>query len=464
VYAYNNWGNGAALSNSGATGYSVTVDPSYFYNNGQGGSYGDGLDVASKGDISLSDVYAYNNWGNGAALSNSGATGYSVTVDPSYFYNNGLGGSYGDGLDVASGGAISLSDVYAHNNWGNGAALSNTAATGYSVAADSSSFYDNGQGGSYGDGLDIASKGNISLSDVYAHDNFGNGAALSNTGATGYGIFIDPSAFNSNGLDGLHINSSGGVLFTDVTASGNSGYGAYIVAGSSIIIDPSAFNNNGSDGVSLSTPGDATIICSTFENNSGDGIDANLPGILAVWGDTFSGNASGDVNLTGGGTLDFRDSCQGPKKPAPGGPSLPWHIVPLSEGQGVGVPVTGGEGIALDCTQYRGTMLVLPNRDQIILPCPISGQAALKHQAQDGLPGPLDSKFSFVSAMDAEVSPSLSGTMLVDFFIPPDKQRANLSILHWDGSQWVELGGAKTADGFFEIPSSLAGVFVLVTK
>jgi hypothetical protein len=215
--------------------------------------------------------------------------------------------------------------------------------------------------------------------------------------------------------------------------------------------------------VYLITSGDATILCSRVENNGGYGVNANLPGTLYINSGGLSGNASGGVNLTGGGTLVLAE-CVKTKKPAPGGPSLPWHIVPLSEGQGVGVPVTGGEGIALDCTQYRGTMLVLPNRDQIVLPCPISGQAALKHQAQDGLPGPLDSKFSFVSAMDAEVSPSLSGTMLVDFFIPPDKQNANLSILHWDGSQWVELGGAKNADGYFEIPSSLTGVFVLVTK
>jgi hypothetical protein len=66
--------------------------------------------------------------------------------------------------------------------------------------------------------------------------------------------------------------------------------------------------------------------------------------------------------------------------------------------------------------------------------------------------------------MDAEISPSLNGTLLVDFFIPADKRNANLSILHWDGSQWVDLGGATTADGFLEVASNLAGVFVLVTK
>jgi hypothetical protein len=86
-------------------------------------------------------------------------------------------------------------------------------------------------------------------------------------------------------------------------------------------------------------------------------------------------------------------------------------------------------------------------------------------------PGKLKDKYSFLSAMDAEVLRdgqyvyTLDTSMIVDFVIPDDQQKANLVILHWEGSKWVEVpGGCVTNDGYFEASTYLTGIFILATK
>ncbi len=282
-----NTSDGAHLNNSLGAG-SVSVDPSTFtYNNG------DGLSVSSAGNISLSDVIAEYNDGHGANLNNSVATGYFVSVDPSSFSYNGQGGFYGDGLFVNSGGNISLTDVTADYNYGNGATLDNSIVTGYSVSIDPSSFSYNGQGGSYGDGLGVASGGNISLTDVTAEYNFASGAYLNNAGATGYFVSVDPSSFNYNGLsglgDGLIAISGGDITLTDVTAENNLGNGATLdnsgVIGYSVSIDPSSFSYNGQggsygDGLGVSSGGNISLTDVTADYNYGTGATLNNAGIL----------------------------------------------------------------------------------------------------------------------------------------------------------------------------------------
>jgi hypothetical protein len=54
---------------------------------------------------------------------------------------------------------------------------------------------------------------------------------------------------------------------------------------------------------------------------------------------------------------------------------------------------------------------------------------------------------------------------VVSFLIPDGMQDAEFAILFWDGTQWVELEGNLSKDGLhFEVTTSFAGTFVLVTK
>ena len=96
------------------------------------------------------------------------------------------------------------------------------------------------------------------------------------------------------------------------------------------------------------------------------------------------------------------------------------------------------------------------------LPCPTGDNASLGSLTVDKFPGALDTHYSFVSGLHAVVSPSLAGTMTVGFVIPSGQQAAAFSILHWDGAQWVDLGGTQSG-GLIVVDTTLTGDFILVT-
>ena len=427
---YNRW-DGALLGDPNSPdiiliGGNVTVDGGDFsHNYGNQTFYSPnpaGLEVYTYGDINLSGVTADNNFNTtgGVYLDTTYGSG-GVTIDssmgPNSFSNNGY-----VGLSTRSSGDVSLSDVTASGN--------------------------------QSDGLSATSYIDITLSDVIANINHGNGASL-----FGNQITVDPSQFDHNSLNGLIISANSTVSLSDVDASFNGSTGAYIdnsFGTGDVIIDPSAFNNNGSDGVYIATTGNATVSgCSQFKNNGGYGINASLTGgTLTLNGAILSGNTSGDTNVTGGTLVNNSGGCggsgSGGGKNGPQGNNLPVDII----------PVTGG----LDCTNYSATEIALPNQDHILLPCPTTGNATLTGQTGNQLPGKLDARYTFISAFNAAVTPTLDGSMTVSFKIPAGQANANLTILHWDGSKWVDVGGSSTSDGFFQTQTNLTGVFVLVTR
>ena len=92
---------------------------------------------------------------------------------------------------------------------------------------------------------------------------------------------------------------------------------------------------------------------------------------------------------------------------------------------------------------YGGTVLILPNWDHVAIPCPITGDASLTCGCQPiDLPGDLGENYTYVSGLDVQVKPSPDGDHHGG--LPDAASRisdANLIILHWDGSQWVDRGG-----------------------
>ena len=239
------------------------------------------------------------------------------------------------------------------------------------------------------------------------------------------------------------------------------------------------FENNGASGAVLTSASDISGHCDVFQGNNGYGLDATLPGTLGLNGDFFAGNVTGDYHLAGGGTVALGgDLCQGKikyKTPTPP-PAYVLGATPAATPAAAApqlnvLNVTDGQTVNLDCTTYSGTTLALSNRDQIILLCPVTGQATLKHVSVDALASKLDTTLTYQSAMDAEVTQSgqtattLNGPMKVDFVIPSSAQgTTNLSILHWDGTKWVDVGGTATPDGFIETITNQTGTFVLISR
>ena len=477
VTAQDNTNRGADLNNITGSG-SINLSSSIFSNNNSRG-----LDASSTGNITFSNVIAEGNLSSGARLNNTFGSG-NISLNSSLFSSNG-----GYGVEASSNGDITLFNVIANENIRSGARLDNRSGIGSinvgAKIADGALFNGNGI-----DGLDAYSNGDITIANVTASYNAEIGASLVNDSGEG-NIFVSNSTFDSNtsimgaGQNmGLEIFSGGDVTLDTVSASGNLGANGSSISGSSLLIENSTFNNNE---YGLYLEGDeAEVVCSQFNGNNVYGIDGLNVFVTFTLDDViFSGNGSGDylgsAFVTSGGCspsdegggeeeeIEEEESEGDGGSSGAGGTSL--NIVPVTGLPLHTVPVTGSEQIELDCSAFSGTKLILPNGDSVILPCPIHDQGLLTGQTQDELPGKLDDQFGFLSAMDGEVIrdgqavSTLDTSMIIDFVIPNDQHNANLAILHWDGSQWVEVpGGHVTADGYFEATTHFTGIFVLVTK
>jgi len=471
VSASDNGGYGAAIS---TTAGSVSIDPGAFNSNG-----GFGLAVSASGDIVLADVGASENTGFGADLT---STSGGILIDPSTFSNN---GTYG--LDASAPGEVNVAGVDASYNGTYGASISSNAnvnigdsnfdwnttsfglstGTGGNVTLGDVSAIHNGSTGASiasggqsfigpslfewnsGTGLSLASGGGATLSGVNANHNTSVGASV----ASGGNVSVGFGVFDWNTSTGLSIAAGGDVSMLDVGANHNGGAGASVAAGGNISVNGGSFAGNAGDGLSLSSGGDIRVYCASALGNGGYGIDASLPGTLKTKGNNLSDNTAGDVNVSGGGTWqDIERTCEGWPHPILSG--LPWNVI----------HVTSSDGHALDCTQFGGTVLILPNWDHVAIPCPIAGDSSLISVAGDRLPGPVGENYTYVSGLDVQVRPALDGIITIDFLIPPSRFNSQVTILHWDGSKWVDRGGVETRDNFFEITSREAGVYVLVSQ
>lgn len=289
-------GDGALLSNIG--GGNVVINDSQFNHN----TGGNGLQVESKGTITLDTVQASDNGLTGASLENclikDGTCQGSglVTVTNSDFNGN----DNSDGLIVKSGGGITLDDVTANDNGLNGASLKSvdTGGTG-DVSVGQSDFSNN----TSGTGLDVWADGTIALTDVTTSTN-GTGAVLDTTYGTGdvtvTGTVSGSSVFSDNEFTGLHIESGGAVDLTNVTASNNGTNGAYVEAKGDIDVTDSTFNDNVKSNFpedpglyADSNGGNVTLTNVTANGNdfgAGAVLRTNGVGTVLVTGGQFNGN------------------------------------------------------------------------------------------------------------------------------------------------------------------------------
>ncbi len=194
----------AGVTFKGLTRYDNTI-----YNNAYG------LRVVSNGAILINYLNSNNNTYVNADLVNQDGTG-NVTVNNSTFYSS----RADDGLVIASKGVVSMNTVSARWNSGNGLRIDNSTSSTPKGVTITNGFFT----GNSGSGLDILSKGVITLKNVEANDNGEYGAHLvNNTAATPQGVIITGGDFNGNqGFNGLLVESRGAVTLTNVSVSDNS--------------------------------------------------------------------------------------------------------------------------------------------------------------------------------------------------------------------------------------------------
>jgi hypothetical protein len=313
---FNNQG-GAALDNA--------------YNNAVGGITGTGYIIASDnfntsyygllaksaGNITLANVTASNNEGNGLEIDNdfNSSVPVNVTVTGTNVFNN----NEGRGLDINSYGTVVLNNVTANQNDQDGAEINNSNSNApKSVTLNgTNTFNENGDAG-----LVIDTSGFIKINNIMANLNLAEeGAYLYNQyddftqpiTITGYGIF------NGNGNDGLQVSSNGAITLANITANNNAIVGLYVSgaklpsapasAGVNVILTGSnVFHDNIDTGLYIVVDGMITLNNITANNNDGYGAQLfNIAGVnktITLNGtNQFIGNLSGGLDFSASGNV-----------------------------------------------------------------------------------------------------------------------------------------------------------------
>ncbi len=486
-----------------------------------------GIYVNTQGDIVLEDVSSNSNAWDGAVLINSGTSSVSV-IGTNSFNGNGTNGG-GDGLFIFTNGDIELNNITANNNMEDpgssmyGAGV-NAETTNGSIAVTGQNTFNNNQSINAAFSVDSGS-GNILLENLTASNGTSIGVGVYNGGSGSVSIF-GSNTFTDLYGDGIIVYSYGDIYAENISTNNTGGIHLETHNGSVVLTGTSYFNNtiyqghvlfiqvtnnvyvegvtstNGinGDGIKIGAGGDVTIVCSSSSNNSEYGLEVGFddwvsglplyyPDTLTLNNVSFSNNAFGDYLVNGNGTTVYNNpgapcapSLAGEDTLATFMPSSPSHVslnVINLTGPSLDAP------LALDCTSNSGTMLVLPLGNFVSFDCPTTGNVNLfqLENINGILPGPLPDGSEFVSALSAVLLDAAGPRKLteapvtISFVIPADMLEANLAILYWDGTAWVDLSttvftdgklvynpGTKTGDGRFEASMNFVGVFVLVKK
>ncbi len=180
-------------------------------------------------------------------------------------------GENGTGIYIANGGNVNINEVAASENDNHGLYIttgSNVEISNTKLNQNGFGVYSNGPTSqSYGDGLQVWGQGDITLNDVFAQYNAGNGASL----------FVDGSAnilnslFEDNGQEISWYSSNIPGPFSPYeeyySMETFGGYGLYLSAAGSVFIEGSGFYNNSYDGANISTDEDLEIVDSVFNGN-----------------------------------------------------------------------------------------------------------------------------------------------------------------------------------------------------
>jgi hypothetical protein len=302
-------GNGVYIENYNSTtnGTVTLTGTNNFVDNRNTGLY-----VRSKGAITLSDVTANNSVvDSGAILDNdeTGAVG-GVTITGA---NNVFSGNNDHGLNIASRGSVSLENITANGNkLEDGVYIDNGNGTGSVTLTGTLTFTNNGNDNN-DDGLYVRTRSSVTLENVSATLNKDDGVEIDNTPGTGGGVTMTGGTFNQNLGDGLYVRSKGLITLVDVTANQNGDDGGDIsndvtgsVAGANLFVVRSTFNSNGDDGLFAASNLDVILINVTAQNNTADGVELFSDGDnVVLCGGVFSGNNAG------GGTADYNVRASG---------------------------------------------------------------------------------------------------------------------------------------------------------
>lgn len=196
--------------------------------------------IKTLGNVTVKNIKAYGNGGKGVYISNHGDSGEGfggVKVLADTNQSNDFSGNGETGLEIDTNGSVYLLNSWGSGNSGDGISVNNayggTAPVTYVTTGKV--FY---MTGNDGDGLEIKSKGNVTLSNQYGlrpTDNAYHGVYINNQGSSlpAYVRLTNVYAYNND--NGINVESSGYIYASSLTAEYNNNIGAHLESGSGAI-------------------------------------------------------------------------------------------------------------------------------------------------------------------------------------------------------------------------------------
>jgi hypothetical protein len=301
VNASGNTGNGIYLANFYSNAYgNIIVKSSSKKTNLLMSDNITGCNINSYGTITLSNVSAEGNTNSGFEVDNSNAsTSKKVTLTGLLAVNNG-----NNGVWVASGGPITISYIEGYGN-STGISLTNWDVSTPQAISVSRVKLD----GNTGTGLIINSKGDVTLNNVVANNN-NYGAYITNTWGTDSKVTVlgtmGENVFNGNVEEGLTIYSHGNVSLTSVTAMSNEGSGVSVNTTASLSASKITLYNNSLYGMTATVDQDVTVnMLQSYNNgvtNNGDGLYLSLQtnSVVKILQSVLAGNYGSGIDMFGG--------------------------------------------------------------------------------------------------------------------------------------------------------------------
>jgi len=373
-----------------------------------------GLIIVTTGDAALDFVEANENRMIGADIHANG----QVDIANSSFNDN-----FGTTLDTSN----------AETYWGCGLQVSGVPVGGITVGVIQNCDPET---------LPAAS---INLETVTADGNYLYGADLFASGD----VNISGSSFSRNATPaeqadaqgGLMVQSGGDVALDTVTVNDNGMFGADIVADGFIDIADSTFSNNlNGNGLSVKSTSAGEMINLTNVIATGNGLDGAYletnNGYVCLSGGQFINNGrygvqvvNSTLEVTGSPTFD---------------PNTQGNIFgPTGKCSSV---IISFSGASASNKQPAG-----------------SAQYTVTAQTQGQLPGALGQGNTFVSALKV-TSQAANLTVELSFPVPAGMESANLVVMFWDGSGWMEVPGGSVVNGEFVITVTQPGIYVLASR
>jgi hypothetical protein len=355
VSAENNNGFGAYVNTEGTfTTIQPTVGWNTFTNN-----ISDGLYVVAGNKITVAKVRSERNgrrngdgsiaeYANGILLTNaSNGTGLvPVVLTNVVAMDNTV-----RGIEVFTTSAITVTNIEARNNAITGLTLNQVAGPAAAPAVTLTQVYATGNGF---DGVYVEVRGNIIVTKIDASGNSGGGAVLMNHAGTGTVTILNTKGMNFasfNGGVGMDIRSRGAVTVTGIETAGNGQDGLVIrnegaALPAAVTVTSHYARNNGSrdndgnttfaaNGLYIRSLGTVTVNSSWSYNNTQHGI-----AISSLGGNVTLNNTTSIANNRAGLLVDFTDNTKTLKltnttwfgnlrRPEPGDRNLITNVAPV---------------------------------------------------------------------------------------------------------------------------------------